>query len=151
MIILYGRRRLGKNELVRQAITDRDDAVDYQAVESTAQNQLEQFIETVTIPLPALQELRRNWETLLAALGDRDAIVVIDEFPFLFDADRSLLSRIQRVWDTQLQGSYQSNLAAGEDVTLDRSVAYGPVVRRSRPGQSGRWPRVRWLTGAVRR
>ena len=32
-VVLYGRRRLGKSELVRQSITDRDDAVYYQAVE----------------------------------------------------------------------------------------------------------------------
>jgi AAA+ ATPase superfamily predicted ATPase len=35
--VVYGRRRLGKSELVRQSITNRDDAVYYQAVNSTAQ------------------------------------------------------------------------------------------------------------------
>ena len=97
-IVVYGRRRLGKSELARQSITDRDDAVYYQAIESTAQNQLDQFVDTVTTQFPGLENIRRDWEALLEALGDRDAVVVIDEFPFLIEEDDSLPSRIQRVW-----------------------------------------------------
>lgn len=82
-VVIYGRRRLGKSELVRQSITDLDDAIYYQAVESTAQNQLEQFVATATSQFSSLQNVRRDWEVLLEALGDKDAIIVIDEFPFL--------------------------------------------------------------------
>ncbi len=89
-VVIYGRRRLGKSELVRQSIADRDDAVYYQAVESTAQNQLEQFVDTATAQFPSLRNVRRDWEAL-EALGDQDAVVVIDEFPFLIDQDESLL------------------------------------------------------------
>ena len=58
-VVIYGRRRLGKSELVRQSIADRDDAVYYQAVESTAQNQLEQFVDTATAQFPSLRNVRR--------------------------------------------------------------------------------------------
>jgi len=44
-IVVYRRRRLAKSELVRQSITNREDAIYYQAVESTAQNQREQFVD----------------------------------------------------------------------------------------------------------
>src|SRR6056297_1418986 len=86
-VVIYGRRRLGKIELVRQSIAERDDAVYYQAVESTAPNQLEQFVDTATVQFPSLRNVRRDWEVLLEALGEEDAIVVIDEFPFLIDED----------------------------------------------------------------
>jgi len=36
LAIIYGRRQIGKSELVRQSIADRDDAVYYQAVQGTA-------------------------------------------------------------------------------------------------------------------
>ena len=86
-VVIYGRRRLGKSELVRQSIADRDAAVYYQAVESTAQNQLEQFVDTVTAQFPSLRNVRRDWEVLLETLGEEDAVVVIDEFPFLIEED----------------------------------------------------------------
>jgi len=117
-VVIYGRRRLGKSELVRQSIADRDDAVYYQAVESTAPNQLEQFIDTATAQFPSLRNVRRDWEVLLEALGEEDAVVVIDEFPFLIDEDDSLPSRIQRVWDTSLQETGMTLILVGSSISV---------------------------------
>ncbi|TYT61720.1 ATP-binding protein [Natrialba swarupiae] len=117
-VVIYGRRRLGKSELVRQSIADRDDAVYYQAVESTAQNQLEQFVDTATAQFPSLRNVRRDWEALLEALGDQDAVVVIDEFPFLIDQDESLPSRLQRVWDMELQETGMTLVLVGSSISV---------------------------------
>jgi len=117
-IVIYGRRRLGKSELVRQSITGRDDAVYYQAVESTAQNQLEQFVDIATAQFPSLQNVRRDWEALLETLGAEDAIVVIDEFPFLIEEDESLPSRIQRVWDVALQETGMTLVLVGSSISV---------------------------------
>jgi AAA+ ATPase superfamily predicted ATPase len=117
-VVIYGRRRLGKSELVRQSIAGRDDAVYYQAVESTAQNQLEQFVEAATAQFPSLQRVRRGWEPLLEALGEQDAIVVIDEFPFLIEEDESLPSRVQRVWDTAGQDTRMTLVLVGSSISV---------------------------------
>ncbi|MGM0591569.1 MAG: ATP-binding protein [Halobacteriota archaeon] len=117
-IVIYGRRRLGKSELVRQSIADRDDAVYYQAVESTAPNQLEQFVDTATAQFPSLRNVRRDWEILLEALGEEDAIVVVDEFPFLIEEDESLPSRIQRVWDMELQETGMTLVLVGSSISV---------------------------------
>ncbi|MFC4541771.1 ATP-binding protein [Halosolutus amylolyticus] len=117
-VVLYGRRRLGKSELVRRSIADRDDAVYYQAIESTAQNQLEGFVDAASDAFPALRDVRRDWEALLGALGDRDAIVVIDEFPFLLEEDGSLPSRVQRVWDTRLQETETTLVLVGSSISV---------------------------------
>ena len=117
-VVIYGRRRLGKSELVRRSIADRDDAVYYQAVESTAPNQLEQFVDTATAQFPSLRNVRRDWEALLETLGEKDAIVVIDEFPFLIDEDESLPSRIQRVWDMELQETGMTLVVVGSSISV---------------------------------
>ena len=117
-VVIYGRRRLGKSELVRQSIADRDDAVYYQAVESTAPNQLEQFVDVATAQFPSLRNVRRDWEALLEALGEEDAVVVIDEFPFLIEEDESLPSRIQRVWDTELQETGLTLVLVGSSISV---------------------------------
>jgi AAA+ ATPase superfamily predicted ATPase len=117
-VVLYGRRRLGKSELVRQSVTDRDEAIYYQAVESTAQNQLEQFVDTATAQFPSVENVRRDWEALLEALGNEDAIVVIDEFPFLIEEDDSLPSRIQRVWDQELQETGMTLVLVGSSISV---------------------------------
>ena len=117
-IILYGRRRLGKSELVRQSLDGREDAVYYQAVESTAQNQLEQFVRAVTEQFPELQRYQQDWETLLEELGARDVVVVIDEFPFLIEEDKSLPSVIQRVWDLSLKETGMTLVLIGSSISV---------------------------------
>lgn len=117
-VVIYGRRRLGKSELVRQSIADRADAVYYQAVESTASNQLEQFVDTAVTQFPALRNVRRDWEALFEALGEQDAIVVIDEFPFLIQDDDALPSRIQRVWDLTLQETAMTLVLVGSSISV---------------------------------
>jgi len=117
-VVIYGRRRLGKSELVRQSIAGRDDAVYYQAVESTAPNQLEQFVDTATAQFPSLRNVRRDWEVLLETLGEQDAVVVIDEFPFLIEEDESLPSRIQRVWDMELQETGMTLVLVGSSISV---------------------------------
>jgi len=109
---------LGKSELVRQSIADRDDAVYYQAVESTAPNQLEQFIDTASAQFPSLRNVRRDWEVLLEALGEENAVVIIDEFPFLIEEDDSLPSRLQRVWDMELQDTEMTLILVGSSISV---------------------------------
>ena len=126
-IVIYGRRRLGKSELVRQSIDGRDDAIYYQAVESTAQNQLEQFVDVAAAQFPPIRNVRQDWELLLQTLGEQNAIVVIDEFPFLIEEDSSLPSRIQRVWDMHLQETEMTLVLIGSAISVmeDKVLAGG--------------------------
>jgi len=131
-VVIYGRRRLGKSELVRQSIADRDDAVYYQAVESTAPNQLEQFIDTASAQFPSLRNVRRDWEVLLEALGEENAVVIIDEFPFLIEEDDSLPSRLQRVWDMELQDTEMTLILVGSSISvMEDKVLSGSAPIRS--------------------
>jgi hypothetical protein len=49
---------------------------------------------------------------------EEDAVVVIDEFPFLLDEDESLPSRIQRVWDTELQETGLTLVLVGSSISV---------------------------------
>jgi AAA+ ATPase superfamily predicted ATPase len=80
--------------------------------------QLEQFMDTTTRQFPSLQNVRRDWEIFLEALGDEDAIVVIDEFPFLIEEDDSLPSQIQRVWDIELQETGMTLVLVGSSISI---------------------------------
>ncbi len=55
---------------------------------------------------------------LLEALGEENAIVVIDEFPFLIKEDDSLPSRLQRVWDVELQDTEMTLILVGSSISV---------------------------------
>lgn len=118
LAVIYGRRRLGKTQLVQHSLTDRDDAVVYQATETTARLQLDQFVDIAAEAFPGVTDIKEDWESLLGYLGDQDAVVVLDEFPYLIEADPSLPSVIQRLWDQRFQNTSGTLVLVGSSISM---------------------------------
>jgi len=78
--VIYGRRRLGKSALVREAIRGRQDAVYWQAAEETSDVQLANFVDTASETFPILDDIQRDWEAYFGHWVE-EAVVVLDEFP----------------------------------------------------------------------
>ncbi|NHN42764.1 ATP-binding protein [Halorubellus sp. JP-L1] len=118
LIVVYGRRRLGKSELVREAIRDRNDAIYWQATEETPHVQLDDFVDTATETYPSLANIQRDWEPLLQTLGEEDAIVILDEFPYLIESDDAVPSKLQRVWDMHLRETGMTLVLVGSSISV---------------------------------
>jgi hypothetical protein len=118
MVVIFGRRRLGKTELVRQSLADRDDVVLYQATETTKQVHLDEFVNLASESFPGVSRIKPEWESLLGYLAEQDAVIVLDEFPYLIDADDSLPSVIQRLWDHELQDTAATLILVGSSISM---------------------------------
>jgi AAA+ ATPase superfamily predicted ATPase len=106
LAIVYGRRRIGKSTLIREAIKNRTH-IFYQATRVTSSLNLESFKAEVAHG--------RGVDDLLTGLGDWLAVlhylaraaeqkpgltIVLDEFPYLVDADCALPTIVQKFWDS---------------------------------------------------
>jgi len=118
LLVIYGRRRLGKSALVREAIKDHDDVVYWQATEETADVQLADFVTTASETFPLIEDVKRDWEALLKALGRENAVVILDEFPYLTESDGALPSKIQRVWDMHLEETAMTLVLVGSSISI---------------------------------
>lgn len=118
MVVIFGRRRLGKTQLVQHSLADRDDTVVYQATETTPRIQLDEFVDVASESFPGITQIKQTWEALLGYLGDQDGIVVLDEFPYLIDADESLPSVIQRLWDQRFQHTTGTLILVGSSISM---------------------------------
>jgi len=105
LIIVYGRRRIGKTELLKEAFKKKR-AIYFVADLGADQDQRRRFSEVVHLlyPNPLLQaEPPPEWDPLLrylVDLGKKDRIVLImDEFPYLCSSHPALPSILQRIWD----------------------------------------------------
>lgn len=116
-IVILGRRRIGKSALVRESISD-DNAVYYQATRDTAAVQLSDFIQESQAAYPSIERIREDWEALLGYLGDQNATVIIDEWPFLVEADSSVPTKFQRVWDTELENTEITLVLVGSAISI---------------------------------
>ena len=123
LAIIYGRRRLGKTALVKRSLADYDDAVVYQAKQKTQSLQLRQFVVTAAGTFPGVTRIREDWEAVLGYLADRDAIVVLDEFPYLVDQDGSLPSVLQAMFDHELDDSSATVVLVGSSISMMEEAA----------------------------
>lgn len=99
LAVMYGRRRMGKTTLALESIRDRNDAVYYQATRGTAEQQRSAFTSDAAEVYSGITRIRDEWEPLFEYLAEQDAVVILDEFPYLVEQTEALPSILQRVWD----------------------------------------------------
>ncbi len=105
LLILYGRRRIGKTELLKQFSKNKKHLF-FSSDLSSEPEQLRQFSEKlyqVTKESFLKTQIFSSWEALFRYifdnLVDKIPIIIIDEFPYLCYSNKALPSIIQKIWD----------------------------------------------------
>lgn len=107
---VYGRRRVGKTELLLRFCRGKQ-AVYFAATQATTAQQLRSFLRTAATALkkPLLAEIApRDWEHALEVVAHeanpaRRLVLVLDEFQWLCAGTPELPSVLQKLWDHQWQ------------------------------------------------
>jgi AAA+ ATPase superfamily predicted ATPase len=107
LFVLYGRRRVGKTELLRVFCIDRPH-VYFVATLSSDGDQLAAFSQAIwgfTHAETPTGFTFPSWETAFRALVDLPGrpIVVLDEFTYLISGNKAIPSILQKVWDETLR------------------------------------------------
>ena len=134
LAVIFGRRRLGKTALVRQSLEQYDNAIIYQAKQKTSALQRQQFVETAAESYPGVTRIRQEWDDLLGYLAEQDAIIVLDEFPYLVEQDASLPSVLQAMFDHELDDSTVTIVLVGSSISMMEEAALlgsSPLYGRS--------------------
>ena len=105
-IIIYGRRRIGKTELVKQFIQEKK-AFYFIAKKQKLDLELKRFIEAFSRKFDTWIPPTTNWEIVFEHIiksvetrfGKNKFIIVIDEFPYWIAEDETILYTFQVVWD----------------------------------------------------
>ena len=108
LAIVYGRRRVGKTELLLHFLKDKE-GIFFHADRRGYKENLAEFqkVAAETLGNPLFERARfETWQDmfkeLLAAMGDR-RLVVIDEYPYLIEEGAN--DEFQKIWDTILSKS----------------------------------------------
>jgi AAA+ ATPase superfamily predicted ATPase len=129
LFVLYGRRRVGKTELLQQFCRTRR-AVYFLAAQVREKDNLRAFREALTDgiddPLAANIEFP-DWGAALNFAAERAKderlVVVLDEFPYLCETSKGLTSQVQRFWDTRGKHSKLMLVLCGSQVSfMEREV-----------------------------
>ena len=109
LLVLYGRRRIGKTETLRQFAKDKEHLF-YACTESADRQQLDAFSRRLlakNIPASRYLTVFPSWQEALSALLELDAktkrLIIIDEFPYMVKSNPEIPSILQALWDEKLQ------------------------------------------------
>ena len=101
LIIVYGKRRVGKTALVKKSVKGIPH-IYFFAEETLEKENLKMFQSLVAKVLknPLVAKAELSWEEVFELLDGSGVVIIIDEFPNLLKANRGLLSKFQKIWDS---------------------------------------------------
>ena len=119
LIIIYGRRRIGKTFLVLKAVS----GYDFVYYLATEKNNLKKFKEVVEGKYAEVKYAKEDWEAIFHHL--RDKVVIIDEFPYMIKEDPTIISTFQRIVDEVLKGSKTKLILLGSSISMmEDAISY---------------------------
>ena len=112
LIVLYGRRRVGKTEFLKAFAKDKPH-VFFSCAQTLDAIQLAKFSQTMfkeDIPLKKYLKSFSDWEQAFSSVldlpyGEQKKLLIIDEFPYMCNGNKSIPSILQNLWDHVLKDS----------------------------------------------
>ena len=141
LIILYGRRRIGKTELISRFCSNKKSAYFLGRLESKEDTirrfnslLIESFKDTAILNNPL-----KSWDNIFDYLGEKKerVILVIDEFPFVAERSPEVISVLQDKWDSKLKNTKIMLVLLGSSVSMMEKYAldYQSPLYGRRTGQ----------------
>lgn len=134
LVIVRGRRRLGKSTLIKRVLTEND--IYYEADKTDASNQRSLLANVASLAFSGLDAANYpSWEALFLAINyrvERKITLCLDEFPYLAKISPELPSVIQKLLDS---GNLKYNIIlCGSSQTMMYDLLYdesSPLYGRS--------------------
>ena len=124
LIVIYGRRRIGKTRLILEAIRERkgfyylcDRRNDYVQLIEISRRIGEHFEDRV-VSRDGLSSWESLFEYIASMAGEDRFIFVIDEFPYLAVSNGSIPSQFQKGWDLYLQNTSVKLVILGSSISM---------------------------------
>jgi AAA+ ATPase superfamily predicted ATPase len=123
LALMYGRRRVGKSELLMQWAAQSGLPFTYwEAVKETATQQRQRlFAKLLNVPISAAPIYRswpELWDAAAPILQAKRQILILDELPYAAESDSAMLSSLQYAWDQHFQKSELVIVLCGSQVRV---------------------------------
>lgn len=124
LIVLYGRRRVGKTETLKEFCKDKKH-IFYSCKECTDKEQLEAFSNIILktgITASKYIQSFENWEKLFKSILEIESkekkLLIIDEFPYMVKGNKEIPSILQNLWDNLLKDENVMIILCGSSMSF---------------------------------
>jgi AAA+ ATPase superfamily predicted ATPase len=141
LVVLYGRRRVGKTALIREFGQGKP-VIFFLADRQMEAVQLMSLRREMSTLFPTAGRLEPTWDNLLGFVADQSEkeesklVLVLDEFQYLAQANPAVPSILQRIWDLQLHDRNLMLILCGSLVGMmfDTCLSYSSPLFGRRTG-----------------
>jgi len=127
-VVIYGRRRVGKTELIKRFGQERPH-IYYLAAQESEPRQRQKLVEQIAAYFDERVPQIDDWPDAFAYLGEKldeeSVIVAIDEFPYLVEENDSVLSYVQEFVDETGQETDSMLILCGSSISVMESEVLG--------------------------
>lgn len=104
LIILYGRRRIGKSTLIRESVKTEKNVLFFEGIEGEPSSiQVDQFLSDLSRQTKKIKLAAKNWREVFQGLGEMLEqgrwVLVFDEFPWMAAGRSRIVSDLKIYWD----------------------------------------------------
>lgn len=129
LYVLYGRRRVGKTELLRAFCEDKPHLFFIATLAADAE-QLSTFSQQIwafTHPETPEGFTFPSWDAAFHALADLPGrpLIILDEFTYLMSGNKAIASILQKVWDERLKNSRVKLVLCGSYIGMMETEVLG--------------------------
>ena len=123
-VVVYGRRRVGKTELIRHFIKDKSAIYFLATEESEAMNreafkrQVADYLNDELLREAVVERWDLIFEKLVSSSNSHRIVIVVDEFQYIGKNNSAFLSVFQRVWDNLLSKENVMVILCGSLVSM---------------------------------
>ena len=125
--LIYGRRRIGKSELIKQVLKETEiKSIYYECKQTTEQNNVDSLAELIgelfEFPKPAFENMEVLLQFLFQKAEKEQLILVLDEYPYLRENSKGLDSILQSVIDHYKDTSNMKLIVCGSYVDTMKAL-----------------------------
>lgn len=159
LIVLYGRRRVGKTETLREFCKEKPH-VFYSCTQSPDKIQLQKFSQQILREdIPAKNYISEfgDWEQAFLSIlelpyKNNKKLIVIDEFPYMCKSNETIPSILQNLWDTKLKDSNVMIILCGsamsfieKELLAEKNPLYGRATGIYKMKEMGFYDAIRFF------
>ena len=143
LVIMYGRRRVGKTTLISEFIRDKQALFFLASQESEVQNRnlfkekAAEFINSDLLRNVTVSDWDTIFKAIMATEFETKPIIVIDEFQYIGKSNSAFPSIMQRIWDTILKDKSVMLILCGSLITMmkEQTLEYSSPLYGRRTAQ----------------
>lgn len=116
-IAVYGRRRIGKTELLKTFSKEKEH-IFYSAKECTDYEQLSSLSEKILGKGKRFESWEYVFDYIAEISMDKKIVIIFDEFPYMVKGNKAIPSILQHAWDHELSGTKVKLIVCGSSMSF---------------------------------